>query len=105
MPTGCPCGCGRKIEIATRDFAVGVVRADALLAIARRVLQRGSPERDPAMIAQFRTLVADGERIRGWFLEHVHGEAQPDVTPDLPTLTGHLNEFAAMVRDRLPVSA
>ena len=103
MATVCPCGCWRKIDSSTHGAAVGVVRMDAMLAVVRPAAGRGLPAEpsDGARAAELRTTIADGEQIRRWFVDRVHGDARPGVTPDVVTLTRRMTEFAAAVRDLL----
>ena len=108
MATVCPCGCWRRIEFSTHVPAVGVVRMDAMLAVVRPFVEPGvaGAGGDAVTAAGLRTTVANGEQIRRWFLEHVHGDARAGVTPDVLTLTRRMNQFAATVRDLLaPVPA
>jgi hypothetical protein len=76
---------------------------DAMLAVVRPAVERGTAaERwDGARATEFRTTVANGEQIRRWLLDHVHGDARPGVTPEVLTLTRRMNQFAASVRDLL----
>jgi len=76
---------------------------DAMLAVVRPAAGRGLPAEpsDGARAAELRTTIADGEQIRRWFVDRVHGDARPGVTPDVVTLTRRMTEFAAAVRDLL----
>jgi hypothetical protein len=99
MATVCPCGCGRKARFSTQSSVVGAVRMEAMLAVISALV-----EHTPS--ANARTIVANGEQIRGWFLDHVHGDARPGATPDVQTLGRRMDEFAATVSDLLtPVTA
>ena len=108
MAMVCPCGCWRKLDGSTHVPAVAVVRMDAMLAVVRPALVRAAigARLDAATAADARGTVADGEQIRRWFLDHVHRDARPAVTPDVVTLTRRMDEFAAAVGHLLtPVPA
>jgi hypothetical protein len=45
-------------------------------------------------------LAVDGRQIRDWFLEHVHGTADPVGTPDVLSLRAMMLEYEPTVRER-----
>jgi len=103
MVTVCPCGCGRKVDRSVEKAVVGVVRVDAMLAVAKPLLRPGPGEQrwSAPTATDLRRALADGEQLRGWFVEHVHRDTLPGITPDLPTLSRRLDEFASTIGDVL----
>ena len=86
MANFCPCGCGARVGFAKKGAARAALSMDKALANLHEVLR--DIESDPELSGDtaFEDLpefVRNGERIRGWLLDHIHGDARPGVTPDM----------------------
>jgi hypothetical protein len=95
MATVCPCGCGRKIGFSRRGAAAGLERVDGILEDVTPVVERqlAREDVDPEGQTAAREFLANGHRLRAWFLEHCHGEANPYSTPNLMKLSRALKAF------------
>ena len=94
MATLCPCGCGRKVRQSTKRAAVGVRNMDTMLSMARPAIEkaaRGAFDADATV--ELVKFIQRGERIRGWFLDHVHKQMRPGETPDLLQLEQMMAEW------------
>lgn len=80
----CPCGCGRRVGRGKRGFAKGLVSVLEMrdhLAPAIDACLADAGVAEDRRVELINTRVA-GEQLSGWLLEHVHGVARPDRTPN-----------------------
>src|SRR4051794_14184232 len=95
MAQACPCGCGRNVKFGKSGAAKGVVRADAMIVVAKPAVDaiRQSNALASRDMAEVERSLANLERTRLQLLDHVHGEARPGTTPDLLALHRTLNSM------------
>ncbi len=91
----CPCGCGRRLGFnkggAAKGYSGCTTILDSATPLVFQIMQQVD-ERDGAELARTLENVA---RLRGSFLEHLHGEARPGRTPDLLALGRAYKALAA----------
>jgi hypothetical protein len=110
MAQSCPCGCGRKVgwskkgpakvypDVVTLAWVAGPAM-DWIIATDRPELADW-PELQ-VKTSGSRTGAANVQR---WLLEHLHGEARPNQTPDLMELTGMIRAMRPALISAVGVS-
>ncbi|MDQ3573396.1 MAG: hypothetical protein M3404_00480 [Actinomycetota bacterium] len=79
-----------------KGAAAGVRNMDVMLAEVTPAIEKAltDVQLEADMAAEFRKFLESGKRIRCWFLEHVHKQAQPGATPDLLNLKRAMDGWA-----------
>jgi hypothetical protein len=97
MRRQCPDGCGRQLPRRRNGAAnrFELIDETVLFFDQSATAQRVSARLDPSDVSEFDHFVANGHRIRSWFLDHLHGEARPGTTPDLLALKRMLDAHMA----------
>lgn len=100
MAQTCPCGCGRRVGWTKKGAAAGYVRVTAIITEGPEIIDaaceyaaKAGEQIDPADVAEMRRGLVNAERVRGWLVEHLHGQARPGTTPDLLALSHTLDAF------------
>jgi hypothetical protein len=93
----CPCGCGREVGFFKQGSARAVREIDqrlAALEALRRAIDAHPVRADRQRVDDLRSREHHGQLIRARFLDHVHGEARPGITPDLVTIKRAMDTWA-----------
>lgn len=95
MASSCPCGCGRKVAFSVKGSAIGARNMDVMLTEVEPFVEEllAAMELSGDQAGQLRNFLEKGQRIRGWFLDHVHKQARPGVTPDVLSLKRMMDEW------------
>jgi hypothetical protein len=98
----CPCGCEQQVGWSRRGAAVGAETMAANIGIIEAVITEGLDREslDEFTLAGLERFAADGRQIREWFLQHVHGTADPVETPDVLSLRAMMLEYEPAARER-----
>lgn len=89
----CACGCGRRLgalNLAAKGGSAGAEHAAEMLAYASHFDLSGLTAVEAA---NWQTWLDRLQQLRRWCLEHAHGTARPDVTPDLMQLQSELGDI------------
>jgi hypothetical protein len=93
-PKTCPCGCGKRVGWSPqkKGAASSYVELSSTLSFVAPILHDSLRMDDPPSDERQETerFLANGNQMRQWLIDHVHGTAAPGRTPDLLELAGGL---------------